>query len=119
MPSRAPPAAGLGRAAIPGPGLRPPGAVRLRCCVARLNEVAGHPHGQGPDKGNLCGEAPSRLLSDQTARQRPDLSTIIWVEPSSTDGSPFGGARTLRDGYRGNTIYEWAVARACLMLGCA
>ena len=38
------------------------------------------------------GSSPSQLPG-QAARQLPDQSTIIWVEPSSTDGSRLRGAR--------------------------
>src|SRR6516162_7794376 len=50
-----------------------------------------------PPKVTFVTRLRSRQLPSETARQLPDLSTIIRVEPSSTDDSRLQGAIPLRD----------------------
>ena len=45
-----------------------------------------------PPKVTFVTRLQSRQSPSETARQLPDLSTIIWVEPSSTDDSRLQGA---------------------------
>src|SRR5215471_20989242 len=44
-------------------------------------------------QGGLCHEASTGQLPIRVARQLPDLSTTIWVEPSSTGKTRHRGAR--------------------------
>jgi hypothetical protein len=48
-------------------------------------------------QGDLCREASASRLPDKAARQLPDLSTTVWVEPSSTGDSRLRGARPSAD----------------------
>jgi hypothetical protein len=50
-----------------------------------------------PPKVTFVTRLRSRQLPSETARQLPDLSTIIRVEPSSTDDSRLQGALPIRD----------------------
>src|ERR1700746_3250148 len=50
-----------------------------------------------PPKVTFVTRLRSRQLPSETARQLPDLSTIIRVEPSSTDDSRLQGALPLSD----------------------
>ena len=50
-----------------------------------------------PPKVTFVTRLRSRQLPSETARQLPDLSTIIRVEPSSTDDSRLQGALPLAD----------------------
>src|SRR5271156_4091661 len=50
-----------------------------------------------PPKVTFVTRLRSRQLPSETARQLPDLSTIIRVEPSSTDDSRLQGALPARD----------------------
>jgi len=50
-----------------------------------------------PPKVTFVTRLRSRQLPSETARQLPDLSTIIRVEPSSTDDSRLQGALPLPD----------------------
>src|SRR6267154_1968128 len=50
-----------------------------------------------PPKAAFVTRLRSGRLPDRTARQLPDLSTIIRVEPSSTDDSRLRGALPLND----------------------
>src|SRR6516225_1278677 len=50
-----------------------------------------------PPKVTFVTRLRSRQLPSETARQLPDLSTIIRVEPSSTDDSRLQGALPTRD----------------------
>src|SRR3984893_3210669 len=51
-----------------------------------------------PPKVTFVTRLRSRQLPSETARQLPDLSTIIRVEPSSTDDSRLQGALPFVDG---------------------
>jgi hypothetical protein len=53
------------------------------------------PPGCSTAQGGLCHEASIRQLPRQTARQLPDLSTIIWVDSSSTGYPCLFGAHQL------------------------
>jgi len=59
--------------------------------LLRLHSRYGPPD-RSAAQGDLCREAPTGRLPDQAARQLPDLSTIIRVRPSLTDGSRLRGA---------------------------
>src|SRR5229473_535937 len=50
-----------------------------------------------PPKVTFVTRLRSRQLPSETARQLPDLSTIIRVEPSSTDDSRLQGALPIPD----------------------
>ena len=50
-----------------------------------------------PPKVTFVTRLRSRQSPSETARQLPDLSTIIWVEPSSTDDSRLQGALPIPD----------------------
>ena len=50
-----------------------------------------------PPKVTFVTRLRSRQLPSETARQLPDLSTIIRVEPSSTDDSRLQGALPISD----------------------
>src|SRR3984893_7468771 len=50
-----------------------------------------------PPKVTFVTRLRSRQLPSETARQLPDLSTIIRVEPSSTDDSRLQGALPMAD----------------------
>ena len=50
-----------------------------------------------PPKVTFVTRLRSRQLPSETARQLPDLSTIIRVEPSSTDDSRLRGALPIAD----------------------
>ena len=50
-----------------------------------------------PPKVTFVTRLQSRQSPSETARQLPDLSTIIWVEPSSTDDSRLQGALPVSD----------------------
>ena len=50
-----------------------------------------------PPKVTFVTRLRSRQLPSETARQLPDLSTIIRVEPSSTDDSRLQGALPIAD----------------------
>jgi hypothetical protein len=64
-----------------------------------------------PPKAAFVTRLRSSQLPNQTARQLPDLSTPIWVAPSST-GHPclFGAHRDIRE--RGSDITQWGLAVA-------
>jgi hypothetical protein len=65
-------------------------STRIRVTARRIAQ---------PPKGDLCHEAPVRpvIIPSETARQLPDLSTIIRVEPSSTGDSRLQGALPIPD----------------------
>src|SRR5262249_39330919 len=50
------------------------------------------PPNRSTAQGGLCHEASAQTLHNRAARQLPDLSTIIRVEPSSTSDSRRQGA---------------------------
>ena len=62
----------------------------------RLHSVTARRIAQPPKVTFVTRLRPSQL-PDQAARQLPDLSTIIRVEPSSTDDSRLRGARPQAD----------------------
>jgi len=64
--------------------------------LLRLHSRYGPPD-RSAAQGDLCREAPTGRLPDQAARQLPDLSTIIRVRPSLTDGSRLRGALPVPD----------------------
>ena len=63
--------------------------------LLRLHSRYGPPD-RSAAQGDLCQLQPSQL-PDQAARQLPDLSTIIRVEPSSTVDSRLRGALPIAD----------------------
>src|SRR5215510_7647722 len=65
-----------------------------------------------PPKVTFVTRLQSRQSPNETARQLPDLSTIIWVEPSSTDDSRLQGALPILDSCSAaNCIYPWMSGR--------
>src|SRR6516164_6986692 len=62
-----------------------------------------------PPKVTFVTRLRSRQLPSETARQLPDLSTIIRVEPSSTDDSRLQGALPSSDEYSDARCYYLAV----------
>jgi hypothetical protein len=69
-------------------------------------------------QGDLCHEASARTLLNRTARQLPDLSTIIWVEPSSTGDSRRQGALPLSDPSRSNRLLPLRVRPVGIAVYC-
>src|SRR5690242_13888493 len=61
-----------------------------------FTHVTAHRIAQPPEATFVTRLQPCRL-ADRAARQLPDLSTILWVDPSSTGSSRLQGALPIPD----------------------
>src|SRR5262249_6361156 len=69
-----------------------------------------------PPKVTFVTRLQSRQSPSETARQLPDLSTIIWVEPSSTDDSRLQGALPRADMPAGQAPLRHSFAIVVLLI---
>jgi hypothetical protein len=89
------------RASIASPLMQPsPNGRRVGIRIVTFEACSGFTHVTArriaqPPKATFVARLQPSQLPDQAARQLPDLSTIVRVEPSSTDDSRLRGALPL------------------------
>ena len=95
----------LPRITQPSPNCRRVGIriVTFEACSG-FTRVTAHRIAQ-PPKVTFVTRLRSRQLPSETARQLPDISTIIRVKPSSTDDSRLQGALPIADIHRPGTLH--------------
>ena len=92
------------RVSIASPLMQPsPNGRRVGIRIVTIEACSGFTHVTArriaqPPKAAFVARLRPGQLPDRAARQLPDLSTTIPVEPSSTDGSSRQGARRVEDG---------------------